>query len=104
MPTRRPNVLAADFRKIPLAQVSGLSYNRVMAFETINHWDEKLVSFAATMRKIPRITVRCEIYDGIAIRVDERHARNIFKKLFPCATQDGVLCGLETLRARLEQA
>ena len=69
-----------------------------------NHPDKSLIRFASTMRQIPRTSVRCEVYGTVRAVVDERHVRNIFRKVAPAASQDAIYTALAILSDRLDEA
>jgi hypothetical protein len=64
--------------------------------------DSKAAKFAVRMRKIPRKVVRCDVYGTVAVAVDERHARNILRKVVPTATSSEVYVALMIMQERLD--
>ena len=45
--------------------------------------NKKVFRFVQNMRKIPKKVLRCDVYGTSKIVVDERHAKNILRKVFP---------------------
>lgn len=89
-------VIAHRRRRAPSAAVG-----RPFFHEPATVSDRNLLRFAEKMRDIPRVAVRDE--DGlVAAAVNTRHARAIFKKIAPTASQDGVNAALTALQDRLD--
>lgn len=63
----------------------------------------KLESFALRMNRIPRQIQRCEIYGTISAVVDQAHAKNIFRKIDPLATQSEIYRAIVILQERLDE-
>lgn len=59
---------------------------------------------AQSLKKIPRTTIRCEIYGTTSVVVDRPHARNLLKKLVPWATSTDIYDALVILQDRLDHA
>lgn len=64
--------------------------------------DEQVVAFAWRMRRIPRLAVRCVVYGTVSVAVDERHARNILRKVVPQASSEAVYDALCAMQERLD--
>lgn len=65
--------------------------------------DRDLLSFAARMKSVPRRAQKCDIYDTVTAVVDERHARNIFRKIAPTASGPAIYTALAILSDRLDE-
>ncbi len=63
--------------------------------------DSKAARFAERMTKVPRRTIRCDIYGTMSVVLDERHAANIIRKVVPCATQAEVYAAMSILAERV---
>lgn len=61
----------------------------------------KVERFAERMNRIPRKAVRCKLYGTISVVLDRKHARNIFRKVFPLATSEEILDALGVLEDRV---
>lgn len=68
----------------------------------MSHWNRDALDFAQRMRRIPRKPLRCEFTGAVRAVVDERHARNIFKKVAPLASAAAIYDALAVLQDRLD--
>ena len=66
--------------------------------------NSRAVKFAERMNRIPRRALRCEIYGTVSVALDERHAANIIRKVFPCATQSEIYAAMTVLHNRIDAA
>jgi hypothetical protein len=63
---------------------------------------ETAARFATRMRKIPRTTVRCDVYGTVSIVVERKHATAILRKVVPSATSADINEALDVLQDRID--
>lgn len=63
--------------------------------------ERRLLRFASAMHGIPRRAIRCDVYGTVSVVVDERHARNILRRVAPTAAPSAVYDALCVLQDRL---
>ncbi len=59
-------------------------------YPTFSSIDQRLLNFAARMRHIPRLPLRCEIYGTVSAVLDERAACRVFAKIAPGASRSAL--------------
>lgn len=69
---------------------------------TENYQERNLLRFCEVMKNIPRRVQKCEIYGTVTVVVDSSHAKNIFRKIAPCASTAVIYDALCILQERLD--